>query len=148
MLFKKDNKIVAFDDEKLANLLGFKEKIEYEEFNPSDVGTGVFNLKEKRELSPNEVNEITNKLESFMNNDVPTEYEIKTIKKLSEELGFVVSCDYRGGEKIKTILSKATEEPENLCCEWEEHCDLYECEAVAYRLWSILRELIQLDLGE
>ena len=142
-IFKNANgEMMKFDDDALAKILGYTEKVIIPEFDINDLKTGIFHLEEKRELS----NEEAKELEAFFNSVIenPEIVDEDELVDMIDTYGFVFDCSYRGGEKYATALITGWDEPEQHICNYNEHCDMWECKAVASQIWENLREAMEL----
>ena len=142
MIFKNSNgHIMKFDDKVLAALLGYTEPVEVEEFSTDNLSTGIFNLKNRKEIDKDELEIIKTTVSSII--ESPHMVNPDLLKNIIATYRFIVECSYRDGEEYKIILVAADEIPEQRVCEEFHWCDMWECKPIN-SLWYELKEAMEL----
>ena len=142
-VFKNNNgEFLLCDDTRLASILGFNHKVVTKTPNPELIGTGVFDNVKKKILSEEELKELIKKVEDLRERCY--EASIEEIKEITQRYLFVLECDYRGGEKHKTIIASVCEDPEYQVADELDYPEYWEYEAISNDVWDILREIIEI----
>ena len=142
-LFRNERgELLLADDSKLASILGFNQRVIPLTPSPKMLGTGVFDTLKKKILSEDELKELLKEVEDLYNKYC--EASVEEIKEIAQRYLFVLECDYRGGEKHKTIVANVCDEPEYMVADEVDYPEFWECEPIAVDVWNTLREIVEL----
>ena len=147
-LYQDQNGKVYVDDgnlEEMAIALGLKPVKEMEELKDL-ITTEV--IKDGKWLTPKEIEDYYNKYKNVCDeicegDDISKEAKSSLIADMKKFI-FILTLEYRGGEKIKIVSARIDEDPVEKYKNWEDWSDYYEImfdNQTSYDLWCVMKDI-------